>query len=284
MTKTTASTAFKTAAIALVLVGLVAPSAEAGPSRKNSALKKRLAALGQLDQARTSALTLIRDEVRYADADKGRSSQDEVTEHAASVAKLWKVVEANLVSDLKKLHRKSKRAQLDALVSAAPSRLNDWEKALLKHFRDLQTLKANHEFVKAMPKAERLSRDQVEQIEVTNAYRMSMGLPALTICTKLTGAAGGHTSEMVRLGYFSHTSPNAQGATPFARAMNAGFDGNMVGENIAMGYASAEKVHGGWITSPGHHRNILTADWECMGVARVGDHWTQMFGRVSPAS
>ncbi len=111
---------------------------------------------------------------------------------------------------------------------------------------------------------------------------MLMGLGALSLEIRLTTAAGGHSAEMRRLRYFDHTSPVEAHKTPFVRANKAGFQGSSVGENIAHGYNSPQAVHKGWLSSPGHHRNIVAADWEVMGVANCADYWTQVFGRVTP--
>jgi uncharacterized protein YkwD len=34
-----------------------------------------------------------------------------------------------------------------------------------------------------------------------------------------------------------------------------------------------------WWHSPGHHRNMLNADWIRIGVGRHGKYWTELFGR-----
>ena len=55
------------------------------------------------------------------------------------------------------------------------------------------------------------------------------------------------------------------------------------GENIAYGYASAQSVMNGWLTSPGHRANIERASYNAIGVGVVRDSggrlwWTQNFG------
>jgi len=34
----------------------------------------------------------------------------------------------------------------------------------------------------------------------------------------------------------------------------------------------------GWLKSPGHCKNIMSQKYKEMGVARVGNYWTQTFG------
>ena len=228
------------------------------------------------------ALTLIRDEGLYSKSDKGNSVQIQVDQLTAKVERSYRKVQRQLMGDLKKLHRRSNRAALETLVTSREDRLNAWEIALVRQFRDLQTVKSNEQMLRHLAKDKRLTPHQVEEIRLTNTYRMLMGELALGIECKLVDAAARHSTEMKKLGYFSHSSPTPGHGTPFARAERAGFDGQAVGENIAMGYPSPQAVHRGWLHSPGHHRNILVPDWNCMGVARAGEYWTQVFGTTKP--
>ena len=83
--------------------------------------------------------------------------------------------------------------------------------------------------------------------------------------------------------YFDHESPEGDG--PGDRAAAQGYP-DWSGENIAMGYATAESVVAGWMDSRGHRRNILECGSVAIGVGAVdsgdpqrGIYWTQMFGR-----
>ena len=51
-----------------------------------------------------------------------------------------------------------------------------------------------------------------------------------------------------------------------------------VGENIARGYRSVEAVMNGWMNSTGHRSNILRAQYQDCGFAKVGDYWCAVFG------
>lgn len=94
--------------------------------------------------------------------------------------------------------------------------------------------------------------------------------------SKLELAAYTHSSDMFKNKYFSHTGLN--GSDPGARIDGAGYRWRHYGENIAMGYTTERQVVEAWIKSPGHCRNIMNKDYKEMGVARVGDYWTQEFG------
>jgi uncharacterized protein YkwD len=63
----------------------------------------------------------------------------------------------------------------------------------------------------------------------------------------------------------------------------AGYDGRMMGENIAAGQTSAAAVMDAWMNSPGHRANILNCGYREIGVGlyRGGSmrfYWTQNFG------
>jgi uncharacterized protein YkwD len=264
---------------ALLVTCLLASPATAAPKPSRS-LIKRLSAWSKLQQARNEVLTLIRDESRYRKDDKGASAQEDVDKLNAKVAAIWKTLNRTLTADLKKLHRRSRRPQLEALCSAELHQLNDWERALRDHMYNLQVAEANKTLAKKLLKTKRFNTAAFEQVLVTNHYRMSLGLRVLKINLQLGSAAEEHSEEMVRLDYFDHASPNPQRSSPFKRAKLAGFDGMAVGENIAVGYKGPSEVHRGWLTSPGHHRNIVHVGWDCMGVGPKGDMWTQMFGQA----
>jgi uncharacterized protein YkwD len=51
------------------------------------------------------------------------------------------------------------------------------------------------------------------------------------------------------------------------------------GENIAMGQPTPKEVVNDWMHSQGHRRNILSKDFNYIGVGYVkdGNYWTQEF-------
>jgi uncharacterized protein YkwD len=116
---------------------------------------------------------------------------------------------------------------------------------------------------------------------LTNAERTAAGCGELRMDEHLRAAARGHSADMARHGYFSHTG--LDGSSPSDRARAAGYDGG-VGENIAMGYRTPEDVVHGWMTSDGHRANILNCSYAAIGVGLAYDdrgrpYWTQKFGR-----
>lgn len=119
-----------------------------------------------------------------------------------------------------------------------------------------------------------------EVVTLTNAERQKAGCPPLSNNRTLRLVATAHSEDMAARDFFSHTNPDGQ--DPGDRAAAAGYDG-YAGENIAMGYRSAEAVVEGWMDSSGHRANILNCSSTEIGVGVAdsprGLYWTQMFGR-----
>ena len=106
--------------------------------------------------------------------------------------------------------------------------------------------------------------------------------PALTWNASLATAARNHASDMAVRNYFSHTSQD--GRTFVQRATNAGYSSyRALGENIAAGQPTPESVVAGWLNSPGHCSNIMSANFRELGVGVgtggiYGIYWVQDFG------
>jgi uncharacterized protein YkwD len=105
----------------------------------------------------------------------------------------------------------------------------------------------------------------------------------LSLSTALTRAASVHALDMVTHHFFSHAG--SDGSSPGDRATRAGYHWSMVGENIASGVRTPQEAVAGWLGSPEHCANIMTAGFRQMGVAfavsprnaQVID-WTEDFG------
>ncbi|WP_404364468.1 CAP domain-containing protein [Marinobacter sp.] len=101
---------------------------------------------------------------------------------------------------------------------------------------------------------------------------------------KLEDAARAHSEDMAELEYFSHTS--LEGVQIGERVRARSYSWSVVGENIAGGQSSVDDVIDGWLSSPGHCANIMSARFTEMGAARVeapgseySPVWTQVFAR-----
>jgi uncharacterized protein YkwD len=127
--------------------------------------------------------------------------------------------------------------------------------------------------------------DKVKLLQLVNNLRQqgctcgTTAMPAVAAIAwhdLLEKAAKGHSQDMYDKKYFSHTSQD--GRTMSQRITNAGYVWTFCGENIAQGYANETAVIEGWKNSEGHCKNIMKAEFKEMGVGKVGDYWTQVFG------
>ena len=134
----------------------------------------------------------------------------------------------------------------------------------------------------------------------TNKERAKAGLPVFGHSEGLEQAAQNHSTDMVKFGFFSHTSPVKGKETPAKRIALTGVHGSTSGENIAEtfgieyepgksifppdkngGFFSysykgkpilnqtyigfAETIVKQWMESPGHRANILLTNFKYLG-------------------
>ena len=112
-------------------------------------------------------------------------------------------------------------------------------------------------------------------------------VPPLARSAVLDGIAAAHARDMATHGRMSHAGTD--GSTPGERATRAGYRWRVVGENVARGQPTAERVVAGWLESAHHCENIMDPDFTEMGIGvasgtggTAGPYWSQMFGK--PAS
>lgn len=127
-----------------------------------------------------------------------------------------------------------------------------------------------------------LSANAQEVVKLVNKERNAAGLPALTENSRLSEAAQAKAEDMMKNGYFSHTSPVY--GSPFEMMRTFGITYKAAGENIAKGQKTPAAVMDGWMSSSGHRANILNASYEQIGVGFCKDssgvtYWVQMFVR-----
>lgn len=116
-----------------------------------------------------------------------------------------------------------------------------------------------------------------EVVRLVNEERAKYGLSALTENWELSRVARYKAQDMCDNHYFSHTSPIY--GSPFTMMSNFGISYRTAGENIAMGYATPERVVAAWMNSSGHRANILNSTYTEIGVGYVteGHYCSQMF-------
>lgn len=121
----------------------------------------------------------------------------------------------------------------------------------------------------------KLDREEYAGTRALNVLRYVLGLPMLRIDLKLGDAARDHSRDMVKLGFFDHTSPVPGKRTFGDRAGK--FGASASSENIAAGHDTGPGAITGWWHSPGHHRNML-GNHGRTGLGRDAATWTQLFG------
>lgn len=121
-------------------------------------------------------------------------------------------------------------------------------------------------------------------IDLTNAERTRAGLAALRMNARLGEAAQIQAEQMVAAGRFAHVLPDARYPRLEDRLDAAGYDWQVMGENLAFGQQSAAAAVNTWMQSPGHRANILHTTFTEIGVAHLVDangrpYFVQVFGR-----
>lgn len=94
-----------------------------------------------------------------------------------------------------------------------------------------------------------------EVFDITNAFRVQNGLPALAASPSLFKSAKAYSTDMAKRDFFSHTSPEGGN---LADRLGAYFKNySMIGEILAKGQTDPQDALNGWINSPGHLAIIL---------------------------
>lgn len=141
----------------------------------------------------------------------------------------------------------------------------------------------------------------IENITLTlvNKERTKIGVPPLTLDTKLSEVARLHSIDMNKRNFFEHDNPD--GEDPTERAIQSGYNvhkelGNGwysdgIAENIGMmptgnvqgyGYISssndvATAMMKSWMNSPGHRANILDTSYDIIGIGVVYDGYSEYY-------
>lgn len=114
-------------------------------------------------------------------------------------------------------------------------------------------------------------------VELVNAERAKVNLPALTMSEDLNKAAQIRAVETTKS--FSHTRPNGKSFSSVLSENNITFRG--AGENIAWGQKTPEAVVNAWMNSSGHRANILNKNYTFIGIGYhlngSTPYWSQLF-------
>lgn len=101
-------------------------------------------------------------------------------------------------------------------------------------------------------------------IILTNEIRNIKGLNPLTENIKLQIAATSKAKHLIQHDYFSHNSPNGKQFSEWI--IESGYNFQIVGENLAIGFESNKDVMKAWMDSPSHKENILNEKYNEIGL------------------
>lgn len=130
-----------------------------------------------------------------------------------------------------------------------------------------------------------------ELLRLVNQERAKAGLPALRVDPSLTSAARAHSERMARQKLLAHQL--AGEASMSQRIAATGLRFNAAGENVSSAQApdqatAASTAHRGLMSSPPHRANILSPDYNSVGigVARQGNTYftTEDFAKAYDAA
>lgn len=89
-------------------------------------------------------------------------------------------------------------------------------------------------------------------------------VPALVLAAQLNAASDKYAIDMATYNRFSHTGRD--GSQPWDRMSREGYVWRSAGENIAAGYSTPQAVVDGWLRSPGHCKNMMSAAFRDIGI------------------
>lgn len=112
----------------------------------------------------------------------------------------------------------------------------------------------------------------IEQQTLTLINRQRANCTPLVINAKLQRAAVDRSTINNKNGTLVHTDLTVIGTL-------YGYSWSALAENIASGQTTAEQVVNGWMNSKGHRENILNCTYTETGISKVGNYWTQIFGK-----
>jgi uncharacterized protein YkwD len=139
--------------------------------------------------------------------------------------------------------------------------------------------------------------EELQFLELISDYRTNNGLGSLVLSDTLAVAAEHHSEDMARYSFFAHNTAGSSyypaGSRPWDRMAAEGYKYNTYkGENIAVGYETAEQAFAAWRRSPSHNHAMLDGRYRVIGIARINDpdsvhgwYWTTDFGgTLDPSS
>jgi uncharacterized protein YkwD len=104
---------------------------------------------------------------------------------------------------------------------------------------------------------------EAEMLRLVNRERQKHGLHPLQADPEMLRVARAHSQDMFAKGYFAHD--NLEGKDPFDRMRDANVRFSAAGENLALAQ-TVEIAHANLMNSPGHRANILSPNFNRVGI------------------
>ena len=132
-----------------------------------------------------------------------------------------------------------------------------------------------------------LAEEQKQIIKLTNDVRKNNGRSALSEADKLNASAQLKADDMSAKQYFAHAEDSK---TLSSWLHEVGYSYRAAGENLAVGFSSAEDIVNAWVNSPTHYANLVDKDYQDVGVGLSGGifngeptvYIAQHFGKPTP--
>lgn len=112
-----------------------------------------------------------------------------------------------------------------------------------------------------------LAEEQRQIVALTNQVRAENNLPPLTVVSKLDLSAQNKADDMAVGQYFAHTKDN-KNLSSWLRGANYSYE--FAGENLAVGFSTAQGIVQAWKKSPTHYANLIDPDFKDLGVGLAG--------------
>jgi uncharacterized protein YkwD len=139
-------------------------------------------------------------------------------------------------------------------------------------------------FVSSADGRESDERTAAALLKAHNQEREKQGLKSLKLARKLVVAAEAHARDLAEHHHLDHKGTD--GSTVVERVKRQGYTYVRVGENIADGQVSVDKVMKVWMESQGHRDNVLGDYSEMGGASAVDDrgrrYWCVVFAASMP--
>lgn len=125
-----------------------------------------------------------------------------------------------------------------------------------------------------------LQRDVDALVQLTNSARREAGLRPLRLDPQLSRMAMWFARHMATTRRYAHEDVRGRGLE--ARMADFGLPWVSIGENIAKGFPTPERVFQGWMESKGHHSNLMNPAFDAIGIGIGVDregrrYWVQDF-------